>query len=506
LDIWNDLVSYTRLNLCLAQLNHLSFETLHLGTHNSLISSILDKRNISYTLSSKKRSATLYYFPIAQWMDEKIRSTGLRGFLVRLREIVTAIYGYTAPIVDALIPRSKSQRAIFIQEYHPTRKLIEILKKDPALRIVLVNFTRGSKLLDHRYERLIPISGSLNAYAPYAAQLLNTFVKNRHTSLILSNGEDITDEIYTIIEQRIASRITPILRTLDSVIRYLDRHPIQLEILIANMGLTATLIDCVCKARGVPSFLIINGMLTREFMDEAKYATYINAYSPSIKEHYFRNIENIVCLGDPRMDNYPPLTHPRIINRINPTVTIGTSGFNPIDLNSYVAVEFEFIHDVLSALERAIKNNASINIIIKVRPNGYEKQYYDFVNTFFPDLNAQIITTAPMKTILEKTDLYITIYSQTLFEASCLGVPSLYYKKDSEVMDPPFDGQSELVTVGSVEDLVQAFVDFQSEDTRYNAFLDRSVMERYIGPLDGNNMKRNVDFVYELLKKHERPL
>ena len=85
--------------------------------------------------------------------------------------------------------------------------------------------------------------------------------------------------MYTIIEKRISTRITPVLRTLHSVIRYLDKHPIQLEILIANMGLTATLVDCVCKARGIPSYLIINGMLTKEFMDEAKYATYINSFN-----------------------------------------------------------------------------------------------------------------------------------------------------------------------------------------------------------------------------------
>lgn len=501
LDIWNDLVSYTRLSLCLAKLKNISFKALYLGSDDVRIKSILDTYAFDVHHSSKSISKAVFYFPIAQWMDEKIRSTGLRGFLVRLREIVTAIYGYTLPVIDALIPQSKLQRSIFIQEYHPTRKLIEILKKDPSLRVVLVNFTRGSKLLDHRFERLIPISGSLDFFAPYASQLLAAFKENRHVSLILTNGDNITEEIYTIIEKRISTRIEPVLRTLHSVIRYLDKHPIQLEILIANMGLTATLVDCVCKAREIPSYLIINGMLTREFMDEAKYATYINAYSVSIKEHYFQNMENIVCLGDPRMDSYPPLKTPRVINRSHPTITIGTSGFNPIDLTSYVAIEFEFMHDVLSALQIAIQSGFSMDIIIKVRPNGYEKQYSNFIENFFPTLNIKILSTIAMKTVLEKTDLYITIYSQTLFEASCFGIPSIYYKKDNEIMFPPFDGHSELVTVDNIDDLFQALVDFQSEDTRYNAFLDRNVMEHYIGPLDGNNIQRNIDFVYELLKK-----
>ncbi|MDN3684007.1 hypothetical protein QW180_08755 [Vibrio sinaloensis] len=33
-----------------------------------------------------------------------------------------------------------------------------------------------------------------------------------------------------------------------------------------------------------------------------------------------------------------------------PTIVIGTSGFNSVDLNSYVAVEFDFMFDVLTAI------------------------------------------------------------------------------------------------------------------------------------------------------------
>ena len=107
-----------------------------------------------------------------------------------------------------------------------------------------------------------------------------------------------------------------------------------------------------------------------------------------------------------------------------------------------------------------------------------------------------------MRNVLEKTDFYISIYSQTLFEASCLGIPCLYYKKDTEIInDPPFDGYSELVTVGNVEDLIDAITDFRSGDQRYDAFLERRVMEKYIGPLDGKNGERNIDYIYYLLNQ-----
>jgi spore coat polysaccharide biosynthesis predicted glycosyltransferase SpsG len=105
-----------------------------------------------------------------------------------------------------------------------------------------------------------------------------------------------------------------------------------------------------------------------------------------------------------------------------------------------------------------------------------------------------------MREVLHESDLFISIYSQTLFEASCLGIPVIYHKNDREIMDPPFDGESELVTTHNVSDLEQALQDFLVGSHRFDAFLDKSVMEKYIGPLDGKNLERNFDYVIGLLE------
>lgn len=503
-EFWNDFTFYARIRLCLGILKNIHFQTIFIGSDNELIASVLDELMLNYTLLTPKNQHqySTYYFPIAQWMDEKLRAKGLRGFLYWGREVATAAYGYCMPWIDRLLS-NKNRIAIFIQEYHPTKGLIRQLRKDPNFRIVLANFSRGSKLLDHLSERLLPVSGSLKKYTQEIENLINQFHIRRHAKLILTNGDDISESAYRILEIRVKERMANTLRTLDSVLHYLNHNPIKLEILIANIGHTATLVDCVCKSKNIPSYLIINGLLGNAHQDESKYATTINSYSVSIKENYFRGMNNIVCLGDPRMDMYPPNAPIRTINRKNPTITIGASGFNNVDLNSYVAVEFEFMHDMLTAFKTIIAQGIDVNLVIKVRPNGYEQQYRNFVYEFFPDLSIEIASTLPMKAVLEKSDFYISIYSQTLFEASCLGIPCLYYKKDTEIMDPPFDNQSELVTVTTPENLIQAFNDFQSNHPRYNAFLDRSVMERYVGPLDGHNLQRNLDFVYQLLAQHE---
>ena len=78
--------------------------------------------------------------------------------------------------------------------------------------------------------------------------------------------------------------------TLDSKgkIIYSEKIHISLEIMIANIGLGQTIMDCVLKHKGIPSYLIINGFMGGSFLDEAKYATYINSYSKSIKKLYYK--------------------------------------------------------------------------------------------------------------------------------------------------------------------------------------------------------------------------
>jgi hypothetical protein len=499
LEIWNDFVFYARTRICLEILSGLKYEKLVVGTRLGLIELVLSEMGLDFVSvsASTGSGSPTYYFPIHDWMDEKVRFKGMGGIKYRLRDMASSSQGSMMSWMDRLFGGREKKPTVFIQEYHPTRKLIQRLQQDGKVRLVLASFSRNKGAF-----RYIPVWGAVSKYQDAADNLMNRFRSKRHARLVLSNGVDISDGLYRIIEARIANRIAAALRDLDCVIRYLDANPLALEVLIANLGHLAPLVDSVCKIRGIPSYFIINGMLGNEFLDEGKYATVINSYSVSIKEHYFRGMENIVCLGDPRMDVYAAGKNTqRVINRTAPTITIGASGHNNTDLNSYLAVEFDFLYDVLNALAAIKSRGVASRTIIKVRANGYRKQYEEFVQEYFSGLVDEILDSAPMLHVLQRTDFFISIYSQTLFEASCLGIPCLYYKKDTEIMDPPFDGDSELVTVANVDDLIVAIEDFRTGHKRYDAFLERAVMEKYIGPLDGGNLERNLNFIYELLEQ-----
>ena len=503
LDIWNDFTFYVRNRLCIEQLRTIAYKNLFVSMGQEIIEEILTDMKLSFTLLKQNEQASLpaFFFPIHQYMEEALECRHLRH---KIRDLALLSQGIIMTWVDQLMGHFHKKTRVFVQEYHPTKKLLQALQKEPGIRVIQDNFSAGPGRLAKLWkDRPIPIYGSLQKYQTITIKLMNEFRQRRIQRLILTSGVDVTDPVYRLIERRALKTLPRALRAIDCINSFMRNHPIKLVILIANLGRTPALIQSIARSRGVPSFLIINGLLADEFCDDGKHATYINCYSKVIKDNYFVGQGNLVCLGDPRMDDYAHLPR-RSINRKIPTVTVGTSGYSPVDLNSYLAVEFEFMYDVLTAIQNLTAEGKKFRVIIKVRQNGYKEQYRPFIAENFHGLVELIVDNVPIQKVLEKTDIYISTYSQTLFEASCLGIPSLYYKNDREIKGAPFDGKSELVTVCNTEDLQSAIVDFVSGSTRFDAFLDKSVMEKYVGPLDGKNLGRNLSYVHELLRMHEK--
>ena len=114
-------------------------------------------------------------------------------------------------------------------------------------------------------------------------------------------------------------------------------------------------------------------------------------------------------------------------------------------------------------------------------------------------MSVSLFDSIPINQIYERVDFFISIYSQSLFEASCLGIPVLYYKNDTQYFQPPFDGESEIVTGFTPDDLISKIEAFYNRDAIYDSFKEKKIMGKYIGPLDGQNLKRNMDFIYSLM-------
>jgi hypothetical protein len=499
IEFWSEYLFSIRLRANLEKIKTFDFEKVVSHKNNRMVNIVLNDMGFDYEMVDAKESPCRhnYYFDIHHYMQSQLRGASLKDIA---RKLFIYLLSNLWLILDYL-HKGSAKKIVYIQPYHPTIPIIEKLKTDNRIRVVTSALVPARGWKKFIFQRLVPINSRAIGYKKEANELLIQFRSHRCKKLILADGTDATEAAYQCIEGQIAPRVAEALSMLNDTKRYVKSQAINLEVMITNIGLNQTLMDCFLKSNGIVSFLIINGLLSAKFGDEAKYASFINCYSEETKVNYFKNASNVVCLGDPRMDQYAQQLFQKsdFINRDCPVIGIGSAGFNSTDLISYVAFEFDFIFDILKTLQKFKDIGHKFIIIIKIRPNAVLGQYMNFVNEYFPDLDIQLEQSAPMIDILKKLDLYISFYSQTLIEAACLGIPVIYYKKDNEFHDPPFDGASEIVSTDSINGLMQAYLDFKSSHDRFNTFLNRSVLEKYVGPLDGKSIERNVNFIYHLL-------
>ncbi|MEI8084162.1 MAG: hypothetical protein WCI74_20165, partial [Actinomycetes bacterium] len=243
MDIWNELVFYVRARLCLEILRTLRFETLSVGTELGLAEIIISEMGMPFIPIRPDTTASRpsYYFPIHRWMTEHIRRQGLKA---RVLNIATWGIGTLLSWWDRAQPRWRRRAAVFVQPYHPTFGVIRRLRKEGRVRVVTATISA-----DVRWSRYVPVWGRTAPFQSVAAELLDDFRRKRTARLVLSTGIDVTDGVYRIVEKSIAPRMGASLRTMECILRYVDKNPIRLELLIANIGEIASLVGCVCKAR-----------------------------------------------------------------------------------------------------------------------------------------------------------------------------------------------------------------------------------------------------------------
>jgi hypothetical protein len=496
IEIWNDITYYIRIFLNLLVIKGTSHNNIYAGISDSCTLALLDKLNIQRTHwdTADKTTSSEYYFPIFRYMDESLRPVSVSP-KDRARLFASLCLDILFRLSELVHSRDSRKPYVFLSVYHPIVNILERLKNDGLVRVVTTSYSLKRNPLKHIR---LPIRGYRSQDGRSAEELLEKFDRCRFKGWKI-DGIDVGDILFEVIQKRIKGSLPHHLQVIDSIVDFFSGKDLRFMVTFTSIGAINCLMMNYCRTRNIPVYLIINGFLSSYYLDEAKNATWINSYGESEKMNYFSGMKNIVCLGDPRMDAYAQRASTKALNRARPTIVIGAGGFSNIDLNSYVAFEFVFLNDIMTVCKNLMAKGREMDLVIKVRPNGYIEQYMQFVNEYYSDIHVTIYDNKPMKEVLELADLYITIYSQTLFEASCLGIPAIYYKRDVEYMHTPFDGKAELVTAFSPEGLEETIELFYTDSPIFNKFNSRTVMEKYIGPLDGNNTRRNVEFIYSLM-------
>jgi len=498
IEIWNDVTFYVRIFINLHELfKRIKYETVYSGIDVPVVIAVLKflKIEVSEWIYYKKAEAREYYFPIFKYLDEAINPSDFR---YKVRVFVLSLFDRIFNQIERFKKRVSQDKFIYIEWYHPTHDIILEFKKTDKIKMVRSDFNGIRDIFNGVHLPIFVSAG--NSYKHMAIDMLKKF-DNEKCAVLFIDSIDISNELYKLIIKRISPLVAKSLKLIDVILRFFTKKQPCLMITISSNGVINRLMINYCKKNNIPIYMIINGLIANSFLDESKDGTWINSYGESIKKNYFKGMNNIICLGDPRMDKYFTSKWQRQPDYNKLTIGIGTSAFSNVDLNSHLAVEFEFLNDIMIACKKLIEMGRNINIIIKARQNNYIQQYNNFLEEYYPDMPVTILHNVSMMQVYEKVDFYISTTSQTLFEASCLGIPVLYYKNDTHFYHTPFDGKSELVTAFTPEDLVKKIEAFYNGDKIYDAFKEKKNLEKYIGPLDGQNLKRNMDFIYSLCLK-----
>lgn len=496
MDVWNTFAYYTRLILNLQAVARVPHERLFAGLDDASALDLLARLGLKAEAWSWTPGAPpAYFFPVQRWMSEHIRPRG--GAKRRLREWLTVVVDGAAALAGKMGRGGRDRAEVFVQRYYPTESVVDLLKRDSRVNLVVENYTWRAGFWRER--RLRPRPPTEN-HRRVAAALLARWTEKRSRRWTI-DGFSVSDALYAALADKLAAVLPVAVSAAESVVDDLRGRPFAGMIYVTTLSLVNRLVAEYCHRRGLPTFFIMNGLLLHHFPEEdVSETTAINSYGEVIKNDYFKGDPRVVCLGDPRLDAYVRRPPRRRGKPAAPVFLIGTSGYSDIDLNSYTAVEFEFLNDLLRAFRELRRRGRKFTIRLKVRTNGYRAQYAAFGAEYFPDLPLDLCREASFAEALETADFYISIYSGTHFEAACRGIPSLYYKNDSEDLIAPYDGKSELVTARTAEEAVERLEQFFRGDPVYDAFRERRVLEKYVGPLDGQNARRNVDYLYGLLR------
>ncbi len=499
LEIWNDITYYVRLIVSLRELiDKIKFNKIYIGMDDEVVWNIIKflKIKTDKWSTSNDKVLTEYYFPIFRLMREAVFS---RTFKYKMKVRAIQVQQTISEFFEKFTKQKKTTKYIYAERYYSTEHIIEKLIKTKGIKVIRSDFSTFTDMLSSLCLPTFFISGDAN-HESHARTLREKFEKEKTAKLFVGDI-DISEEINKLIINRIGPLIARNLKIVEVIIDFFASRKLSLMVTFSSLGAVNRLMINYCKSNNIPVYMIINGILANSFLDEAKEGTWTNSYSESIKTNYFSGIDNIVCLGDPRMDKYYMNRSSRGKGFSKLVLGIGTSLFSNVDLNSYLAVEFDFLNDIMMACKVLREKGKEIEIIIKLRANNYLEQYQSFLDEYYPNVPVTIFKNIPMNTVFDKIDLYISLASQTLFEASCLNIPVIYYKNDTHYYHTPFDGESELVTAYTQEDLKNKIEAFYNHDAMYDAFRDKANMEKYIGPLDGQNLKRNMDFIYSLLDR-----
>ena len=499
IDFISELYSAIRLAIGFSRLARVSYEQIILVNPEEIITNVLNDLKIEFTsqILEVTNLQESFFFDVNSYMRQSLYKKSIKQkIFLYVKNLLGILYQIRSSKENSF------KKTIYIQLYHPTFGILEKFRKSNVVNPLLAPGVNFGSIKEIFKQESIPMYRNKKSHSKYAKSTIENYRKLRTRELVFDDGSNLTNSAYRVIDKYVENKASEAIKIIDSIRKYLEVQSIDLLILVTNYGFFDSILFSVAKNHNIPSYMMINGMLISKYGNDSKRATLINAYGATMARDYFKDCKNVVSLGDPRMDKYASQFqgNTRILETDTFVIGIGTAGLNNTDLVSYSAFEFEFMYECLSAIQLVRDSGKAIEIRLRVRANGVVNMYRRFVREYFPDLKIIFCQNESLVDYFSKLNLYVTFYSQTILEASAMGVPAIYFKVDEEDLHPPFDSKSEVVTAKSRADLFKLMKDFNSDSQVYRNFMDPATLEKYIGFIDGGNLQRNIKAIEGMLE------
>lgn len=488
LNYYTDIVFNTHIFVNLLKIKSAKYKYIYI-CENALIENVANFLDIKYKKLPKTDNLTkpVYFFDIHNWMYEKINKTSLRNRLINICFFIIDQFNF---VVDFL--SNSSKKYIYVQKYFPTIQLIRNLDK---FTIIVDSYSSITNAFNER--RVVYKNIDRSNF-----EIENTFPQYFQSDgkKFVIEGVDISPLLKSIINKTIHKNLALAINNIISTKNYLKDKNLVLSVYVTDLWLKNSIIVQFSKINKVPIYFILNGLLNTDYYFDGKFADYINCYSESIKKNIFKSIDNVFPIGDPRLDKYNlSINKKRELNSKTLNIGIGAAAYNNTDVGSFLAYEFEYLNDVLTSISNF--KDLEIVIYVKSRANNYTSLYHNFISEYYSHLNVIIVTESSFAEFIRKIDLYITFYSQTLFESSLNNVPCIYFNNVKEYRHEPFDFKSTLKSASNVYELNQLIQEYLKEGNFGWEFSARSNLEYFIGKFDNSNLQRNLNFINDIISQ-----
>jgi hypothetical protein len=415
--------------------------------------------------------------------------------------------------------KNNSNYHVLATVYNPMKNYLDYAfsKKDDSISYCFFDSYYKKYLFVPKFDKYLPVSpyrvNLSKEYYNNFSNILNNFAllkkkyeyrKKYYTFCGIDFSEYFIPRVEKVIKQNFPIYISQV-RRYES---FLKKNTINVFFTAYDGPWFISLMVDLCKSMNIPTVELMDGPRTKGDAVSG-LCDYVLCMSEIQRNNYFidylkRHNHSVIAVGSPLYNTYYhnfKTSSKAKIDKENIKVLIDGIGYGGKWSMQRKCDSDKYILEVLETLCKF----ENVSITIRYRDKERCVYYKWVIKNYFDKYNENIkfedLGSSQFQDIISNYDIYITSTSGSIFEAAlAAGKYCISYICNGTKMDPPFDGNSELMTARNPGELRRIVKDIMVEKVYTKEFNKKEVLEKYIGPLDNSN-ERIYNFLNKIMNK-----